>query len=453
MPHSNGKIYTDHTVTPKKGIDVRNDIAYTLGRNTGDVGQLCGDVDANGVRLSPPKVNKEAKFKPVAYPSRGATKASIPTLYRGGDGKCGIEIPVLTATELAQSTIQSIIENAADYALLPPTGGANAPYRVLDFDGYDHQASLSFQFVPPTVEETGKINLNGDHTFTLRMGNLYTLANTVSADVISLVDLMMRWAENGTIYAYDGSVSYTGNNDIMNNRSYGFLGILCIYTSSIDGSKQVVLNSISLLTTAAPNTITIDFSKIYDESGAPQPGAGDTIFLAPCFTNLNTGNTWKALISGTSYPLVKCGLFPKVKSGSSSVDYVSYQLYIPVPMLAVLSYSIYGATLVSGTTYKAGSTTGFAGITVTAGAGVLGTGNTYRITNVNSNYPGAVNNTITGNLSFNESTRQASFSVPYRSGGQSIFIADYIPIQIQILSQDGTYQNDTITIRSANYPS
>lgn len=450
MPHdNNGRIYID--TQTGKGIDVRGDIAYVLGRSTGDVGQLCGDVDANGTRLIPSKINKEAKFKPVVYPSWSATKATVPTLYRGSDGKCGIEIPVLTATEFALSTIQSLIENAADYALLPPTGGPNSPYRVLDFDGYDSQASLLFQFVPPAVRDAGKISLYGDHTFTLRMGNLYTLERTVSANVISLVDLMMRWAENGTLYAYDGGNSYSSNNGIMKNTSYGFLGILCIYRSRIDNAVQVVLNSISLLTTTAPNEITIDFSKIYDESSAPQPREGDSVFLAPCFTNLNTGNTWKALISGTSFPLVKCGLFPKVESGSTSVDYVSYQLYKPIPILAVLSYSIYGATLVSGNTYKATSATGFAGITVTAETGIIGENNQYRITNVNNDYPGAVNNTLIGNITFNNSY-QASFTVNFQSEGKSIFIADYIPIQIQIVSPDGEYQNDTIEIRSANYP-
>lgn len=43
MPHdSNGRIFTQNG----QGIDVRGDVAYVLGRSTGDVGQLCGDAVA-----------------------------------------------------------------------------------------------------------------------------------------------------------------------------------------------------------------------------------------------------------------------------------------------------------------------------------------------------------------------------------------------------------------------
>ena len=467
MSYLNGRVFIDTSTDPDTGVSI-GDIQKAVGRGTGDLGLLCsdqewydtGETDQQGNPVyalrDAGKINPYAKYKPVRYPSVGATYESIPTLYRDADNKCGIEIPVLTASDFASANIQSLITGAADYSYLAPRGkNTNSEwFRLRDFNGYNHNESIIFQFVPPTVSSPGRININGEHVFTLRFGNLYTKSNTVSASVLSLVDLMMRFADsNGDIYAYNGSTSYTANNPVNNGTSYGILGILCIYTSTIDGSVQVCLRSHSLGTSSADNNeLTIDFSTIYAESGAPQPSSGDSVFLAPCFTNLNTNGEWVSLVSNTSYPQVKCALFPKVASGSTSVDNISYTLYTPPVQLAVLSYSIYGVTKLTETTFKFNYSGSFAGITVTAGTGVLGTGNTYRVTNVNPAYSGVVNGELHGDLTF-DANRQASFSVSAVDGnGQSIFIQNYIPIQIQILSANGEYQNDTISIYAYNAP-
>lgn len=439
MSHENGiiSVKTEGGVT--YGVSI-SDIQAVIHSSRKDIGGLITYGD----------INKEAKFKPVRYPSVGVTKTNNPTFYRDVDNKCGIEIPILTATDFANPNIQSIITGASDYSYLKPRGRSTNEewFRILDFNGYNHNASLSFQFVPPTVSRPGYININGEYLFTLRFGNLYTKTNTVSASVLSLVDLMMRFADsNGDIYAYNGSTSYTGDNPVNNGTSYGFLGVLCIYTSTIDDSVQVCLRSHSLgIASADNNELVIDFTTIYDESGAPQPGIGDTVFLAPCFTNLNSNGEWVALTLGTSYPLVKCGLFPKFPASSPSVDYISYELYSPVPTLAVLSYSIQGATIISGNSYRVSSASvSYVAVNVTAGTGTLGENNTCKITNVNNAYDGAVNNTLIVNLTF--SNRQANFQIQLKDGSNnSIFMNDYISLGIQIISPNGEYQNDTIQI-------
>lgn len=451
---STGRIYIDTSTNPDTGVSIA-DVQAALGSPKNDIGQLITATDAS----NKPLVNKFAKYKPVRYPSVSATKDSVPTLYRDINQKCGIEIPVLDATDFADSSIQSMITGASDYSYIRPRGkDTNSEwYRFLDFNGYDKYADINFQFVPPTVSQAGYININGEHTFTLRFGNLYTNTGTISASVLSLVDLMMRFADNGgNLYVYNSKnpQSWASSNDITNDLSYGFLGIILIYTSSIDNSVQVCMRSHSLgINSSGNNELAIDFSTIYAESGAPNPDNGDTVFLAPCFTNLNSEGEWVALISNTSYPSVKCGLFPKVSSGSTSVDYVSYTLYTPVVTLAELSYSIYGASLISGYTnaYRVtSSSASYVAITVTAGTGTLGTNNTYKITNVNGSYSGAVNNTLTGNLTFNNN-RQASFQINLKDGNNnSIFIENYISLGVQIISTDGAYQNDTIQIFAYN---
>lgn len=441
MSHGNGKIYIDSA----GGVSI-GDIQAILATDKNDIGQLCRD----------DSVNMFAKFKPVRYQSVSATHDTVPTLYRGRDNDCGIKIPVLDATAFADPDVQDEIENSLDYIRTKPRGleAFGEWFRFLDFDGYDHYASMNFQFIPPAVSREGYINIYGQHVFTLRVGNLYTKSGTISAPVLSLVDLMMRFTSDDTFYAYDESTAYSSNNGVNNDTSYGYLGIILVY-KAFDNATQVCLCSHSLgIHSADNNELTVDFSTVYEDSGAPQPRIGDTVFLAPCFTNLNSGGSWVALISGTSYPVVKCGLFPKVSSGSSSVDFVSYTLYTPVVTLAELSFSVFGASLLPGytTSYKVTqASASFVGVTVTAGTGVLGTGNTCRITNVNSSYSGAVGNTIIQSITF-DANRQASFQINLAdSGGHSIFIADYVPIQLQILSQDGEYQNDTIQIFSHNY--
>ena len=448
MPHSNGRIYIDTSGTTPVGISIA-DIQQTLGSGKNDIGGL---IRSGKVKWAP-------KYKPVRYPSVGATYESVPTLYRDADNKCGIEIPVLTASDFASANIQSIITGAADYSYIAPRGkNTNSEwFRLRDFNGYNHNESITFQFVPPTVSSPGRININGEHVFTLRFGNLYTKTNTVSASVLSLVDLMMRFSDSGgNLYVYNSKnpQSWSASNDITNDLSYGFLGIIIIYTSTVGSvpSVQVCMRSHSLgIHSADNNELEIDFTAVYDETGvAPNPQNGDVVFLAPCFTNLNTEGEWVALISGTSYSQIKCGLFPKFPAASSSVNYVSYTLYTPPVVLATLSYSLQGATLISGISYKVSySSASYVAVSVTAGTGTLGENNTCRITNVNSSYSGAVGNSITINLTF--TSRVANFQIMLKdSNNHSIFIADYIPIQLQILSPNGEYQNDTIQIFSYN---
>lgn len=459
MSYENGIISIKTVGGVTYGVAI-SDVQKALGRGASDLGLLCSDQEWYLDHIDPVtnepvyltrrvgKINKWAKFKPVRYPSVGATKANTPTLYRDINNKCGIEIPILTATDFASPNIQALITGADDYSFLPPRGAStnNEWFRLRDFDGYDRNASVGFQFVPPSVSNPGHININGEYLFTLRFGNLYTKTNTVAASVLSLVDLMMRFADsNGDIYAYDDSTSYTANNPVNNGTSYGILGILCIYTKG--GSVQVCLRSHSLdVTSPDINELEIDFTAIYDESRAPNPDVGDTVFLAPCFSNLNTGGKWAALISNTNYSQVKCGLFPKFPASSPSVDYISYELYSPVPTLAVLSYSLQGATLISGTSYRVSSpSASYVAVSVTAGTGTLGENNTCRITNVNSAYSGAVNNTLIVNLTF--SNRVANFQIQLKDGSNnSIFMNDYVPLGLQIVSPNGVYQNDMIQI-------
>lgn len=130
MSHNNGKIYIDTSVTPNKGIDPIADVAYVLGRNTGDYGQLCGDVDNLGVRVN--AINKWAKNKPVRHSS-----VAVLTSAQRISALHGLQLPRYNATDF-----KTHYSDAWGY--LPPRGkgngesGANEWLRIRDFDGYIH---------------------------------------------------------------------------------------------------------------------------------------------------------------------------------------------------------------------------------------------------------------------------------------------------------------------------
>lgn len=122
MPHdSNGHIYVDNDL----GIDVRADVAYVLGRNTGDIGQLCGDVDASGQLLAEPRINKWSAHKPVEFNApRRLTDQDFAAIHYG-----------LDAHERLGSYMQSDYSDFFWEYARPQTF-----YRLLDFDGYNHKA-------------------------------------------------------------------------------------------------------------------------------------------------------------------------------------------------------------------------------------------------------------------------------------------------------------------------
>ena len=110
------------------------DVAKVTRKGSGDVGVLCG---------SNQMINKWAKYKPVIYPNlintydqlnSDKTWKSTATWWKAGDKKCGFTIGLRT-------TGSALVTNwGTDWTYNPPTGGMAAPYRLIDFNYYDHAA-------------------------------------------------------------------------------------------------------------------------------------------------------------------------------------------------------------------------------------------------------------------------------------------------------------------------
>ena len=143
MPISEDKnrLYVDKN--SGKGISL-DDVAeclkdYRVTKFGRDVGVLC----------TSPNINKFAKYKPIRYNTWGVLTKDQ---YKGmstdaADGiYYGIKINGPINAEIGPNLVDI---HDTEFEYIRPTGGAESPFRVLDFDGYNHNAqpnpAASFQ--------------------------------------------------------------------------------------------------------------------------------------------------------------------------------------------------------------------------------------------------------------------------------------------------------------------
>ena len=119
-----------------KPIDVETDIAAVLGRNTTDVGQLCGDVDENGV------AQNVLKFWSLRHPIRYNKREEL-TDAEWKAANYGFTIN----SYYGNSGVLSLIADhkaGASWLYLKPRGeDYNEHFRQTDFDGYEGNANES----------------------------------------------------------------------------------------------------------------------------------------------------------------------------------------------------------------------------------------------------------------------------------------------------------------------
>ena len=108
--------YSNGIITKPISID---DVKQALGVGSNDLATLCKS----------PQINMWARNKPVIYP------APFFSNYGAGlDDKFGIQ--PFTFTDLSTINTRYVDGNKNGWIYTPPTGGATAPYRLGDFNGY-----------------------------------------------------------------------------------------------------------------------------------------------------------------------------------------------------------------------------------------------------------------------------------------------------------------------------
>ena len=118
------------------------EVCNVLGTNHADVGWVCSRSTL---------IDKFAKYKPVVYamidttPQLNNDKTWNDSYNVGGnkpwwratDGKCGLVINI-------RNSGSTLIDGwSSDWAYVVPTGGASAPYRLIDFNHYEHLPSYN----------------------------------------------------------------------------------------------------------------------------------------------------------------------------------------------------------------------------------------------------------------------------------------------------------------------
>lgn len=187
MSHSNGKIYRDTSVDPPIGIDPWGDVSYVLGRNTGDWGQLCGDVDENGNDVN--KVNVSSVHKPVRSELVGGTEQAVKV-----PAKYGFRIDTKGAGSNTLSFIQQLRSQGANYAhwgWYKPRGENRSPkehYRINDFEGYNHN-QLPYR-TPCFLNRltASQISINGGQPLTVEIARQSTKTETLTSNTFTLND-------------------------------------------------------------------------------------------------------------------------------------------------------------------------------------------------------------------------------------------------------------------------
>lgn len=105
------------------------DIGTVLQTSSRNVGFLCGNLHGN--------TNMWAKYKPVKQPFLDHREG----YWKASDGKCGISIDVYTSIGTPSSGfMKDLIDGNTTWVYNPPKGGETQPFRMMDFDKYNHNA-------------------------------------------------------------------------------------------------------------------------------------------------------------------------------------------------------------------------------------------------------------------------------------------------------------------------
>jgi len=125
MPHDSKRIYTQGDY----GVST-DDVASVLGVASHDVGTLCTSAS----------INRWAIYKPISF--RSLTSPTLEERKSKNMGLAVIGIDALkdTGIGVAKVSVEEAEKIIREWDYDRPLGGANSPYRLGDFNGYDHES-------------------------------------------------------------------------------------------------------------------------------------------------------------------------------------------------------------------------------------------------------------------------------------------------------------------------
>lgn len=214
MSHTSTTIYIDTNTDPDTGVSVA-DVQSVLHRGTGDVGLLCSDQEWYDNSGTPTlryaeTINPWAKYKPVR-----SNLLAILTDANRQDVYFGMSVPIYGSGYAYTNLDNFITAYDSGWSYLRPRGkdydgnGGNEWYRILDFDGYNHEARCFYYPNGSTLPSEYVYGQTGSVGCTWSLG-----LNTTSANLkggIGISDIKLD-GSSGTAFSslYFGLLFVTG---------------------------------------------------------------------------------------------------------------------------------------------------------------------------------------------------------------------------------------------------
>lgn len=287
-----------------------------------------------GLLATSPNINMSSKHKPVVWPSWTWSRHDHPMHYRGSDGRCGINYWTINQYDVMGGLVSDDVNvadrpyitdliksrtSAQDMSYRFIKGGASEPARVLDFDGYDHNADSIWNIVYKPVP-AGEPDVIGASQF--RVGS-YAYASALSNDnpsTLALIDIMQGLKAEGdtslVVYELSGDAdiynySFVRDYDIDNGKSYGYIGMLAaVYDDEKCYGVAFCSKSVGSVTGDDLNTFTADAAAALRVIGAyPER----KLMLIPVVCNYSTAMNW-VVFSLDAMPHFKAIPFPLNKT-------------------------------------------------------------------------------------------------------------------------------------------
>lgn len=194
----------------EKPVSFREKVRATLGAATDDCGLLC----------THPNINKWSKWKPVPFPTEvELTYAQLQSV------NFGLSAP------LNNANYQNVV--GIKWIYNRPTGGASAPFRIGDFEGYDKEAaaiitipdgvafnrsSISNYLYQVAINRGGASSTSiGIDDFTTAIGNMYAGVVVVKGGLTYLVTAPDTLANSG------GSITFNTSTPPFNTDGSGLI--------------------------------------------------------------------------------------------------------------------------------------------------------------------------------------------------------------------------------------
>lgn len=158
---------SDGIITAPVGIDT--DIAPVLGLYNYNLGYICANTHG--------QIKPWARYKPVKYNS--SSPADGEKWWKAVDGDCGITIKQIANYK---DSVNYADGGMNGWVYSPPTDNDNFPYRVLDFDGYNHNAKPPIHDFTVPATATNKFSSSSFTASCAIMATSVEGGNTLSLD-------------------------------------------------------------------------------------------------------------------------------------------------------------------------------------------------------------------------------------------------------------------------------